>query len=162
MATDSPAVPGLRELGATIRSAEHAISTETATLLRELDLTVRQYSTMLVLADSPDLSGAHLARLCLVTPQSMAAILAKLADRELIERTPSHVHERVLLARLSPKGWAALRKAESLTESAGARITSTLRPAERSQLCDYLQRIIDACRRGGDDGLSRAEDRNGG
>ncbi|GGS24306.1 MULTISPECIES: MarR family winged helix-turn-helix transcriptional regulator [Actinokineospora] len=139
-----PAAPGLRELGATIRSAEHAISTRTAQLLRTLDLTVRQYSTMMVLAERPDLSGAHLARLCLVTPQSMAAILAKLAERELIERTPSDVHERVLLARLSAKGWAALRKADALTESAGARLTGVLRPAERSQLRDYLQRVIDA------------------
>lgn len=142
-ASGSPA-PGLRELGASIRSAEHAISAETALLLRSLDLTVRQYSTMLLLAERPDLSGAHLARLCLVTPQSMAAILAKLADRDLIERTPSEVHERVLLARLSAKGWAALRKAESLTESASARLTDTLRPAERSQLRDYLQRVVDA------------------
>ncbi|MFC7617741.1 MarR family winged helix-turn-helix transcriptional regulator [Actinokineospora soli] len=154
-------MPGLRELAAGIRTAEHAITTETAHLLRSLDLTVRQYSTMVILAESPDLSGAHLARLCLVTPQSMAAILAKLADRELIERTPSSVHERVLLARLSPKGWAALRKAETLTESAGARLTNTLRPAERSQLRDYLQRVIDAFTRGDDrDPAPRVEDHN--
>jgi DNA-binding MarR family transcriptional regulator len=136
--------PGLQELGATIRTAEHAISVETAHLLRGLDLTVRQYSTMLVLAAKPDQSGAHLARLCLVTPQSMAAILGKLTERGWVERTPSEVHERVLLARLSGKGWAVLRKAEALTEGAGARLEETLRPAERNQLREYLQRVIDA------------------
>ncbi|MGW5053099.1 MarR family winged helix-turn-helix transcriptional regulator [Actinokineospora sp. NPDC004072] len=142
--TGGATAPGLHELGATLRSAEHAISTETAALLRTLDLTVRQYSTMLVLAERPDLSGAHLARLCLVTPQSMAAVLGKLAERDFIERTPSQVHERVLLARLSAKGWAALRKADALTEAAGARLRDTLRPAERRQLRDYLLRVIDA------------------
>ncbi|MGX7827595.1 MarR family winged helix-turn-helix transcriptional regulator [Actinokineospora sp. 24-640] len=144
MKTTSPDGPGLHELTATLRGAEHAITVETAQLLRGLELTVRQYSTMLILAQSPDLSGAHLARQCLVTPQSMASILAKLAERKLIERTPSEVHERVLLSRLSPKGWALMRKAESLTESAGARLADTLHPSERSQLRDYLQRVIDA------------------
>lgn len=142
--------PGLRELGATLRGAEHAISTETAARLRELDLTVRQYTTMLVLAETPNLSGAHLARLCLVTPQSMAAILAKLGARGLIERSPSDVHERVLLSRLSEVGWALLRKAESLTDSANDRLNRTLRPSERTQLRDYLQRIIDAFTTNGD------------
>lgn len=136
--------PGLQELGATLRTAEHAITAETALLLRGLDLTVRQYSTMAVLAAKPDQSGAHLARLCLVTPQSMAAILSKLGERGLIERSPSEIHERVLLARLSAKGWALLRRAEALTEGAGARLEETLRPAERSQLREYLQRVIDA------------------
>ncbi|MGQ0838314.1 MarR family winged helix-turn-helix transcriptional regulator [Actinokineospora sp.] len=136
--------PGIELLGATIRGADHALSTETAALLREIDLSVRQYSTMLILADSPGMSGAHLARVCLVTPQSMAAILAKLSSRNLIERAPSQVHERVLLARLSDEGWTLLRKAEALTKSANELLTSTLRPNERKQLCDYLQRITDA------------------
>ncbi|MFC5290552.1 MarR family winged helix-turn-helix transcriptional regulator [Actinokineospora guangxiensis] len=136
--------PGLQELGATLRTAEHAITTETAHLLRGLDLTVRQYSTMAVLAEKPDLSGAHLARLCLITPQSMAAVLAKLGERGLIERSPSEIHERVLLARLSAKGWAVLREAEVVTAGAGARLEETLRAVERSQLREYLQRVIEA------------------
>ncbi|GLZ39218.1 MarR family winged helix-turn-helix transcriptional regulator [Actinokineospora sp. NBRC 105648] len=136
--------PGIQELGATIRSADHALSGETAALLREIDLTVRQYSTLLVLANSPGLSGAHLARLCLVTPQSMAAILAKLSARNLIEREPSQVHERVLLAKLSGEGWALLRKAETLIKSADEKLADTLHPDERKQLQDFLRRIVDA------------------
>ncbi len=136
--------PGIQELGDSIRGADHALSAETAALLREVDLTVRQYSTLLVLAGAPGTSGAHLARLCLVTPQSMAAILAKLSARDLIEREPSQVHERVLLARLSEDGWALLRKAETLTRSANEKLTGTLHPNERKQLHDYLRRIVQA------------------
>ncbi|SDD18625.1 MarR family winged helix-turn-helix transcriptional regulator [Actinokineospora iranica] len=135
---------GIHEIAATIRGADHALSGATAELLRETNLTVRQYTTLLVLADSPDLSGAHLARLCLVTPQSMAAILAKLAARNLVERSPSQVHERVLLTKLSGDGWALLRKAELLTKSADERLAAALRPSERRQLRDYLRRVVTA------------------
>src|SRR5205823_7937600 len=120
---------------------EQAVSGLIATALRDLDLTVTQYGTLLVLAESPGLSGAQLARLCLVTPQSMATMLAKLTERGLVERQPSEVHHKVLLARLSRSGRLALRTANELIRPAEEQLAQALGPDEREDLVSYLNRI---------------------
>jgi DNA-binding MarR family transcriptional regulator len=124
-----------------IRRAEQAVSSLIGTMLRELDLTVTQYGTLLVLARSPNLSGAQLARACLVTPQSMATMLAKLTERGLVEREPSQVHHKVLLTRLSGAGLTVLRDAEELVRPAEDLLARALRVDEREHLVSYLERI---------------------
>jgi DNA-binding MarR family transcriptional regulator len=134
-------------VGYAIRRAEQAVSSLIGDVLRELDLTVTQYGTLLVLAQSPGLSGAQLARACLVTPQSMATMLAKLSERGLIEREPSEVHHKVMLARLSRAGLQALQTAHELIRPAEDRLALALRPDERGQLVSYLERIAAAVAR---------------
>lgn len=130
-------------LGLAIRRAEHAVSGSLGTALRELDLTVTQYGTLLVLAQSPGLSGAQLARVCQVTPQSMASVLARLVERGLIARSPSPVHQKVLVARLSRTGWSVLRKADRLLQPTQRHLSGGLAEQDQATLLGYLERIVD-------------------
>ena len=128
-------------LGYALRRAEQAVSGLIGAVLQEIDLTVSQYGTLLVLAESPGLSGAQLARMCLVTPQSMATMLAKLTERGLVEREPSEVHHKVLLARLSRAGRLLLGRASELIRPAEDRLAQVLGPDEREFLVSYLERL---------------------
>jgi DNA-binding MarR family transcriptional regulator len=129
-------------LSLAIRRAEHAVSGSIGGTLRELDLTVTQYGTMLVLAESPGLSGAQLARVCQVTPQSMASVLARLVERGLIARAPSPVHQKVLVARLSRTGWSVLRKADRLLQPTQRQLAATLGRDDHEDLVRHLERIV--------------------
>jgi DNA-binding MarR family transcriptional regulator len=137
----NPDGPQIGRLGYTIRRAEQAVSGSIAAVLREFDLSVTQYGTLLVLSESSGLSGAQLARICLVTPQSMATVLARLAERGLVDRERSAVHQKVLLARLSRTGRSVLRKADGLVRPAEDRFAQALAPDERECLMAGLERI---------------------
>jgi DNA-binding MarR family transcriptional regulator len=62
----------------------------------------------------PGASGAQLARLCYVTPQSAQTLLKGLEDDGWITRTKDKVNDRILLAKLTPSGEALLETAEKL------------------------------------------------
>jgi DNA-binding MarR family transcriptional regulator len=130
-------------LSLAIRRAEHAVSGSLGSSLREVDLTVTQYGTLLVLAESPGLSGAQLARVCQVTPQSMASVLARLVERGLIARSPSAVHQKVLVARLSRTGWSVLRKADRLLQPTQRQLAASIGARDQADLVRYLERIVD-------------------
>jgi DNA-binding MarR family transcriptional regulator len=98
--------------GTFIKRAEQALMAEKQRALKPFGLTVPQYSALHALSVTP-LSGAQLARVCCVTPQSMASLLATLEGKKLIERTPSSVHMQVLVSRLIRRGHAVFRKADA-------------------------------------------------
>jgi DNA-binding MarR family transcriptional regulator len=137
-----PADHRIGRLGLAIRRAEHTVSGTLGATLREVELTVTQYGTMLVLAESPGLSGAQLARVCQVTPQSMASVLGRLVERGLIARAPSPVHQKVLVARLSRAGWSVLRKADRLLQPAQRQLAATLDTDDQRALVGYLERVV--------------------
>lgn len=133
-------------LGHSIKRAEQVLMAAKKAALRETELTVAQYSALLVLAQSPGLSGAQIARRCLVTPQTMATVLATLAAKGLIEREHSSVHSMVLVARLTPPGHAILRKADRLAVDVERHLASSITTEEQDQLRDLLERTAAALR----------------
>jgi DNA-binding MarR family transcriptional regulator len=129
-------------LGLVIKRAEQALATEMSQALRELDLTVPQYSTLMVLHYLPDVSGAQLARAIAVTPQTMATVLANLETKALIERTPSEVHSRVLVTRLSRTGRAVIKRADQRARAIENRLWAAYSKEERAQLVALLDRAV--------------------
>lgn len=129
-------------LGLVIKRAEQALATEMSQALRELDLTVPQYSTLMVLHYLPDVSGAQLARATAVTPQTMATVLANLEAKGFIERTPSEVHSRVLVTRLSRSGRAIIKRADQRARTIENRLWAAYSETERAQLISLLERAM--------------------
>ena len=78
-----------RQLGYELRRAELAWRKTLEGPLRELGLTLPQYSTLRALERAPGASSAELARSALVTPQTMNALVLQLEQAELITRTTS-------------------------------------------------------------------------
>ncbi|MGA5817680.1 MarR family winged helix-turn-helix transcriptional regulator [Kitasatospora sp. NPDC094028] len=137
-------------LGHAIKRAEQALIGEKTRVLRTVDLTVPQYVTLLVLQQSAGMSGAQLARECMVTPQTMTTILTNLETKGLITREPSSVHQKVLVAKLTRSGRALTKKADALARGVEERLAEAFDEAERAQLRELLDRSTAALRRAED------------
>ncbi|MEV7602188.1 MarR family transcriptional regulator [Kitasatospora sp. NPDC089797] len=134
-------------LGHAVKRAEQALIGEKSRVLRTVDLTVPQYVTLLALHRAGGMSGAQLARECLVTPQTMTTVLTNLEHKGLITRETSSVHQRVLVARLTRSGRALVKKADALARDVEQRLSDAFDDAERALLRELLDRATAALRR---------------
>ncbi|MFB8085487.1 MarR family winged helix-turn-helix transcriptional regulator [Streptomyces sp. NPDC055992] len=133
-------------LGLDIKRAEQALMAAKGAALKGDGLTVAQYAALLALSDNPGISGAALARACLVTPQAMAAVLKHLEERGLIARSAHPYHQKMLETRLTEAGTETLRKADERAVRIERRIADALTPEERDTLRDLLARCVTAIR----------------
>lgn len=115
--------------------------------LKGADLTVAQYAALFALADHPGMPGAALARVCLVTPQAMAAVLKHLEERGLVVRTVHPWHQKMLETRLTEAGTETLRRADEQAVRIERRIADEFTPQERDALRDLLSRCVAAIQR---------------
>jgi DNA-binding MarR family transcriptional regulator len=140
-------VSALRQLGYELRLAELAWRRSLEGPLRELGLTIPQYSTLRALERAPGASSAELARNALVTPQTMNALVLQLEEAELITRTASATNLRVLNAELTPNGKALMTKAQRLVRRLESVAVTDLSESEHRQLLDLLTRCSAALER---------------
>jgi DNA-binding MarR family transcriptional regulator len=143
-------MPMGERLGLDIKRAEQALMAAKSSALRSSGLTVAQYAALSVLAEQPGISGAALARACLVTPQAVAGVLKLLEERELITRSRHPFHQHVLETHLTEQGQATLRAADREAVRIERRIAAAFTLDERDQLRDLLSRCVEAIR--ADDG----------
>ncbi|ARF77958.1 MarR family winged helix-turn-helix transcriptional regulator [Kitasatospora aureofaciens] len=106
-----------------------------------------QYVTLLVLQQSSGMSGAQLARECMVTPQTMTTILTNLENKGLITRETSSVHQKVLVAKLTRTGRALAKKADTLARGVEQRLADAFDDTEQAQLRELLERSAAALRK---------------
>lgn len=132
------------QLGYELRLAELAWRKSLEGPLRELGLTIPQYSTLRALERAPGASSAELARNALVTPQTMNALVLQLEEAELITRTVSATNLRVRNAKLTPYGKALMTKAHRLVRRLESLAVIDLSESEHRQLLDLLTRCTAA------------------
>lgn len=123
-----------------LQRAASVLIARKAEALAPFDLTVTQYTAMLMLRCNPGSSSAQLARLCRVTPQSMSVVTAALEERGLAERSPAAVHPRVFALTLTRKGNALLAKADLAAREVDARYEAEFTADELSTLRGLLER----------------------
>ncbi|MEV6037715.1 MarR family transcriptional regulator [Nonomuraea sp. NPDC052116] len=140
-------MPADERLGLDIKRAEQTLIAAKQAAVRPAGLTVPQYATLFALADNPGISGAALARACLVTPQAMTVVLKNLEERGLIERSPHPWHRNVLETRLTEAGRAALKAADERAVVIERAIASEFSAEEREQLRSLLARCAEAITR---------------
>jgi len=85
--------------------------------LQPLGITASQLRMLWSIAENPGISGAKVARLCSVTPQSGQATLAMMEAQGWVRRRPSEASHRVLVAELTSKGQRVLVKARKIGET---------------------------------------------
>jgi DNA-binding MarR family transcriptional regulator len=134
-----PPVP--ERVGYLLKRAQHALRAAMDEAVQPLGLTTAQYAALAGLGDGP-LSGAALARRCFVTPQAMNEVLVGLERRGLVERRPHASHGRVVEARLSPSGRAALAPAHRAVRAVEERMVEGLDEPERRRLASALRRCV--------------------
>jgi DNA-binding MarR family transcriptional regulator len=90
--------------------------------LQPLGITTSQLRMLWSIAENPGISGAKMARLCSVTPQSGQATLAVMEAQGWVRRRPSEASHRVLVAELTIKGQRVLVKAREIAEALDYRL----------------------------------------
>jgi DNA-binding MarR family transcriptional regulator len=90
--------------------------------LQPLGITTSQLRMLWSIAENPGISGAKVARLCSVTPQSGQATLAMMEAQGWVRRRPSEASHRVLVAQLTGKGQRVLVKARQIAEALNRRL----------------------------------------
>ncbi|MEJ3746520.1 MarR family transcriptional regulator [Actinomycetes bacterium KLBMP 9797] len=133
-------VPVEEYLCTRIRRADQALMAHHEAVLRGYGLTMTQYTVLLALSREDGMSGAQLARACGVTQQSMASVLTGLQNKGLIDRHPSPVHAKVLIAALTDAGRAALDRAYQEVIVLERALTDRFTPDEHKQFCALLDR----------------------
>ncbi|MGN6331322.1 MAG: MarR family winged helix-turn-helix transcriptional regulator [Motilibacteraceae bacterium] len=98
-------------IGYLLKQVQGRLHTALAAALKDHDLTVAQYATLVAVNDEPGLSNADLARRAFVTPQSSHRLLAELEEAGLVVRTPHPAHRRVLQSQLTAAGSRRLQRA---------------------------------------------------
>lgn len=129
-------------LGSSLKAAEQVLIAAKSRALREFDLTVPQYATLLALHLTPAQSAAQLARAAMVSPQTMSTIVGNLEMKNLVRRVGSPLHTRVLVTTITDAGTALVlqadRKARAIEDGLAAEFTT----AELADFRGYLQRAI--------------------
>jgi DNA-binding MarR family transcriptional regulator len=128
-------------IGYELKRAQLAFCIAADDALREVGLTNAQYAVLAMLEESGSLSGADLARLCYVTPQTMNQLVTGLEVRALVRRSPHPTHGRILQTGLTQAGQELITAAHERVRAVEAAMVAGL--SERQQ--DELVQMIKEC-----------------
>ena len=117
--------------------------------LRESYLTTPQWGALGCVAQNEGISGAELARMHHLTPQTMNTILQNLEEHGMIRREPHPTQGTVLRVFLTTKGHERLVEATRGVEAVQERMLSYLSTGEREHLIELLERCMAALEAGG-------------
>ncbi|WP_207930962.1 MarR family transcriptional regulator [Streptomyces sp. 8K308] len=131
-------------IGHRIKRVEQELVSAKHSALRPFKVSVPQYNVLLALAHESGLSGAALARRCMVTPQTMSSVLATLESRGLVERKPHPVHQHVLESRLTRSGRTLLNRADAAVTEVEQKLTDAFTPTEAEFFLAQLDRCLKA------------------
>lgn len=121
----------LRQAAAALRSA---LDAEFAAA----GLTGPQFLVLNLLAAYPGVSGAELARLTQLTPQTINLVVRKLERDALLDREPHASHGRVLRLALSAKGRQTLQRCKRLADEVERRMSRGLSVDAEAQVRRWL------------------------
>ena len=142
----SPSIPGLGEgqrgeaghLGYLLRQASLAWRARMEHALAEFAVTPPQFAALTMIGAYPGLSSADLARLSLLTPATVAGIVANLKRAGALTARRHPVHGRILQLALTAKGKAQLSRCKRRVYSLEARLAEDLSPAEEKAVRRWL------------------------
>jgi DNA-binding MarR family transcriptional regulator len=107
----------------------------------DLSVTVPQFSVLTMIDAYPGVSGAELARLTLLTPQTINLIVKNLERDGLIIKTPDEVHGRVIKLETTAKGRQLRSKCRSRADTIEESMADGLTDAEQRTIRRWLVRV---------------------
>jgi DNA-binding MarR family transcriptional regulator len=111
--------------------------------LRSEGVTTAQMQLLWQIRNAPASSGAHLARLCEITPQTAQALIQRAEEDGWIVRGKDMTNERIVTASLTPSGEKLLKTADRLLEKIEDRMWVGFSEAEINGLNTLLQRSLE-------------------
>ena len=100
-------------LGYLVRQANVAVRAAMEKALANLEVTPAQFAVLTMIVAYPGVSGADLARLTFLTPQTINVIVRNLVRAGAIEKSPHAEHGRILRLNPTTKGQALLKRCRS-------------------------------------------------
>jgi len=100
-------------LGYLVRQANVAVRAAMEKALADLEVTPAQFAVLTMIVAYPGVSGADLARLTFLTPQTINVIVRNLVRAGAIEKSPHAEHGRILRLNATTKGQALLKRCRS-------------------------------------------------
>jgi DNA-binding MarR family transcriptional regulator len=150
--TQNPALAGVRPPGQgkrgekgylayLLRQAQAATRLTLERALADLGVTPPQFVVLTMLKAYPGLSGADLARVALLTPQTVGVIIRNLERDGAIRKKPHPVHGRVLQWTLTRRGQTLLGKCRARGKALERRLQAGLAPKAQATIRRWLSKI---------------------
>ncbi|MBN8987485.1 MAG: MarR family transcriptional regulator [Rhizobiales bacterium] len=124
-----------------LRQAQAATRLTIERALAELGVTTPQFVVLTMLRAYPGLSGADLARVALLTPQTVGLIIRNLERDGAIKKTPHPIHGRVLQWTLTRRGTVRLDKCRRHVQAVERRLAAGLSAKSLAAVRRWLARI---------------------
>lgn len=124
-----------------LRQAQAATRLRMERTLADLSITPPQFVVLTMLNAYPGLSGADLARVAVLTPQTVGVIIRNLERDGAIRKTPHPVHGRVLQWTLTRRGISLLQQCRRRVVALERRLTSGLGKTAEATIRRWLSRI---------------------
>lgn len=117
-------------------SAANRLNMERA--LADLGVTLPQFFVLTMLGAYPGISGADVARLALLTPQTVSVIMGNLEKMDAIARQPHPVHGRIQTIALTDAGKALLAQCKVRATALDKQLRAGLTPDEEAIVRRWL------------------------
>jgi len=124
-----------------LRQAQAATRLAMERALADLGATPPQFVVLTMLRAYPGLSGADLARVAMLTPQTTGVIIRNLERDGAIRKTPHPVHGRVLQWTVTRRGAALLDKCRRRAQAIERRLTAGLSAGGQRTIRRWLAQI---------------------
>ena len=129
-------------LGYLLRQAANAQRNRMDRALTAVGLTHPQFLVLTMIRAYPGCSNADIARLAMLTPQTVHAIIAALLDKDLILRHAHPVHGRILNIELTDAGRDLLGRGRARALAMESRLQATLTDAEATVVRRWLVSVV--------------------
>jgi len=128
-------------LGYLLRQAQAAARLTLERALADLKVTPPQFAVLTMLKAYPGLSGADVARVALLTPQTVGLIIRNLERDGAIRKMPHPVHGRVLQWTLTRRGEMLLDKCRRHVNAVERRLAAGLGAKAEAAIRRWLAKI---------------------
>ncbi|HJV85962.1 MAG TPA: MarR family transcriptional regulator [Noviherbaspirillum sp.] len=128
-------------IGYLLRQASGAFRLQMERALSEFGVTPPQFAVLTMLVAYPGISNADIARLSMLTPQTVSVIVANLERAELIERTPHQIHGRIQQISVTPDGKNLLARCKRRVDALEAGLIAGLSSEEEATVKRWLASV---------------------
>ena len=130
-------------LGYLLRQASAAFRGAMDRALGELGVTTPQFTVLTMIVAYPGLSGADLARLAFLTPQTINVIVRNLVRDGAIEKTAHATHGRILRLHATARGQALLKRCRARVEQIEEEVAAMLGRDEQRAVRRWLSAVAE-------------------
>lgn len=149
--SDPPAIPRPGEakrgpeghLGYLLRQASVTLRGAMDAALTELGVTTPQFSVLTMVVAYPGVSGADLARLTFLTPQTINVIVRNLERDGAVEKTAHATHGRILRLHATTRGQALLKRCRGRVAEVEAELAGLLGKDEERLVRRWLSAVAE-------------------